>query len=80
MQLKAICGPGATVQWYNEHRAHTTLDGRTPNEIYFHRFPANRKPRFDASALLPGKKRPLWTQGPSDVANGLGLVAEHYFD
>jgi len=31
------------IGWYNEHRPHTTLKGTTPNEIYFKRFPANRK-------------------------------------
>ena len=35
----------ATVEWYNSHRAHSTLSGRTPDEVYYHKFPANRKPR-----------------------------------
>ena len=33
--------------WYNEHRPHTWLDGRTPNEVYFGRRPANRRPRIE---------------------------------
>ncbi len=27
--------------WYNEHRPHDTLGGRTPNEVFFSRPPAN---------------------------------------
>lgn len=38
---------------YNEHRPHTTLGGKTPNEVYFGRFPANRKPRFEPRARWP---------------------------
>ena len=35
------------VGWFNEHRPHTWLDGRTPNEVYFGRRPANRRPRIE---------------------------------
>lgn len=54
------------VGWYNEHRAHTTLNGRTPNEVYFRRFPANRKPRVEP--------RPKWARG-SPCASPQTLVA-----
>ena len=37
----------AAAEWYNEHRAHSWLRGRTPNEAYGRRFPANRRPRFE---------------------------------
>jgi hypothetical protein len=41
-------------EWYNESRPHTTLGGRTPNEVYRQeRRPANRAPRFE-----PREKRP----------------------
>jgi len=33
--------------WFNEHRPHTTLGGRTPNEVYFQRRPADRRPRVE---------------------------------
>ncbi|MDR1479463.1 MAG: integrase core domain-containing protein [Planctomycetaceae bacterium] len=33
--------------WYNEHRPHMTLNGRTPNEVYYHRHAANAKPRIE---------------------------------
>ncbi len=41
------------VGWYNEHRPHTSLKGATPNEIYFKRYPANRKPRIEPRAKWP---------------------------
>jgi len=41
--------------WYNQHRPHTTLGARTPNEVYFGRYAANRKPRFEP--------RPRWPRG-----------------
>ena len=39
--------------WYNEHHPHTTLKGCTPNERYFGRFPANRKPRIEPRSQWP---------------------------
>ena len=39
--------------WYNEHRPHTTLGGRTPEEVYSHQRPANRSPRFEPRAFWP---------------------------
>jgi transposase InsO family protein len=41
------------VEWYNEHRAHAWLGGRTPNEVYIGRFPANRKPRYEPRTRWP---------------------------
>ena len=43
----------ALVHWYNECRPHAALGGRTPNEVYHGRYPANRKPRFEARAAWP---------------------------
>ena len=37
----------AFIDWYNEYRPHTTLGGKTPEEVYHHRYPANRKPRIE---------------------------------
>jgi len=39
--------------WYNQHRPHTTLGGRTPDEVYFHQRAANQKPRFEPRARWP---------------------------
>lgn len=41
------------VGWYNEHRPHTTLGGRTPDEVYHRHFPAHRKPRFEPRSRWP---------------------------
>jgi transposase InsO family protein len=41
--------------WYNGDRAHTTLHGATPDEVYFARRPACRQPRFEP--------RPRWPRG-----------------
>ena len=47
------CEVQLTIGWYNEHRPHTTLRGRTPNEVYLKRFPANRRPRFELRECWP---------------------------
>ena len=41
------------IQWYNEHRPHDSLGGKTPNEVYEDRFPANRKPRMEPRVGWP---------------------------
>ena len=41
------------VGWYNEHRPHSTLDGKTPNEVYFGLRPANRRPRIEPRKRWP---------------------------
>lgn len=55
-----------SVVWlYSEHRPHTALGGRTRNEVYFHRFPAHRRPRCEP--------RPRWPRG-SPCARPWALV------
>jgi hypothetical protein len=41
------------VEWYNSFRPHTWLGGKTPNEVNFGQFPANRKPRHESRAQWP---------------------------
>jgi putative transposase len=41
------------IDWYNKHRPHTFLCGRTPNEVYFNRRPANRSPRLEPRERWP---------------------------
>jgi transposase InsO family protein len=33
------------LEWYNEHRPHTALGGRTPSEVYFHGILVTRPPQ-----------------------------------
>ena len=43
------------IEWYNEHRPHDTLGGKTPNEVYFSLPAANEQPRMEP--------RPRWPRG-----------------
>jgi hypothetical protein len=57
--------------WYNEHRAHTTLGGRTPNEVFSKCRPANRRPRIEPRGEWPrgspcAKPRTLVAGQPGD--------------
>ncbi|MEQ8790218.1 MAG: integrase core domain-containing protein [Pirellulaceae bacterium] len=45
------------IDWYNEHRPHATLGGRTPNEVYFGRKPANRRPRVEPRNRWPRRSK-----------------------
>ena len=44
---------GHYAEWYNEHRPHQWLNGRTPDEVYFNRPPANRAPRWEPRSRWP---------------------------
>ncbi len=39
--------------WFNHHRSHKGLGGRTPDEVYFERPPANEKRRFEPRRDYP---------------------------
>ncbi len=55
--------------WYNEYRPHTTLDGWTPNEVYFGRRPTNQRPRIEPRAHWPrpcARPRTLVAGEPGD--------------
>jgi putative transposase len=41
------------LDWYNQHRPHSTLAGKTPEEVYFQRLPGNRRPRFEPRVDWP---------------------------
>ena len=56
MRRELICH----LDWYNEHRPHDYLDGRTPNEVYHDRPAANETPRIEV--------RPYWPPGASCAA------------
>jgi hypothetical protein len=39
--------------WYNADRPHEALAARSPDEVYFHRRPACRSPRFEPRVRWP---------------------------
>jgi transposase InsO family protein len=41
------------VGWFNEARPHQGIGARTPNEVYFCRRPAHRRPRLEPRARYP---------------------------
>ena len=46
---------GCYSTWFNEHRPHTALGGRTPLEVYRGLSPANEAPRFEVRPRWPRK-------------------------
>jgi len=44
---------GLYFSWYARHRPHTRLRSATPDEVYFHRRPASRAPRFEPRPRWP---------------------------
>ena len=48
---------GCYVTWYNEHRPHTALGGRTPREVYLGLSPAHEVSRFEPRVRWPRESR-----------------------
>jgi len=44
---------GLWIDWHNHHRPHQALNGRTPDEVWFDRSPANEKPRLEPRRNWP---------------------------
>jgi transposase InsO family protein len=49
MRLEIAC----YIDWYNQHRPHSGLQGRTPCEVYKGKHPANQQPRFEPRSRWP---------------------------
>lgn len=52
------------IDWYNEHRPHTWLGGRTPNEVYHGLAPASKQPRFEPRPKWPKRSPCASPQAP----------------
>jgi putative transposase len=70
------------VAWYNAERPHSRFGTRTPDEVYFGKFPACRKPRFEPRERWPRRSR---CAGPQALVRGrpgavLELSVEHRGD
>ena len=48
---------GCYATWFNEHRPHEALGGRTPLEVYARASPANEAPRFEPRERWPSTAR-----------------------
>ena len=60
-------------RWYNEHRPHASLDGRTPRETLTGAPPPRQRARIEPRARYPIRSGP-----PVRRARGsLALVADH---
>ena len=53
--------------WHNGHRPNMALRGRTPDEVYFRRRPANEKPRHEPRRKYP---RDSWCASPQVPVKG----------
>jgi transposase InsO family protein len=67
------------VEWYNGHRPHSTLDARTPDEVYFHLPPACRAPRVEPRRRWPRGAPCAGPQAPVRGRRGqrLGLTVSY---
>ncbi len=70
----------AYVRWHNRHHPHTHLAGRTPDEVYFGRRPANEAPRLEPRLKYP---RDAWCASPQTSVRGrrgvcLALEVSHF--
>ncbi len=67
------------VAWYNGHRPHMSLNGRTPEDVYCRQRLANRQPRFEPR---PRRPRPSPCAQPVTLVKGrpgVGLEMEVIF-
>jgi len=61
------------VAWYNGCRPHATLFGRTPDEVYYERPPANEEPRYEPRRHWPRDSRCVDPQAPIKGRRGVRL-------
>jgi len=61
--------------WYNEHRPHTALGGKTPNEVFEGTVPATERPRFEPRRRYPLRTPPA-RAAPKAVRGKRGVVLQ----
>ena len=65
--------------WYNEHRPHQSLQGRTPNEVYEGRVAARDEPRLEVRRVQKGDDAAAEGVEPIDkTVPRLRLVVKHF--
>lgn len=65
---------GSYSTWFNEHRPHEALGGRTPLEVYTRAPPANERPRFEPRPHWPTRARCAAPNAPLKEPAGARLV------
>jgi len=65
------------VRWYNEHRPHRTLHGKTPNEVSEAQFPASEQPCIETRDRPTGESS---STAASHKVTGLRLIVMHFED
>ena len=63
---------GLYTTWYNAHRPHQGLGGRTPTEVYAGVRPANEAPRFEPRVRWP--RRSACASPPAQVRGKCGVT------
>ena len=64
------------VCWYNEHRPHTALEGKTPHEVYYRLFGKNKTVRFEPRSRWPVRSPCALPQAPIHGRPGTRLVLQ----
>ena len=64
------------VHWYNEHRPHATLDGKTPNEVYFSRLAANERPRLEPRDRLARNRKSTSRASPAIRSSSRSIASK----
>ena len=64
------------VCWYNEHRPHTALEGKTPHEVYCRLFGNNKTVRFEPRSRWPVSSHCASPQAPIQGRPGTRLVLQ----
>jgi putative transposase len=61
------------IAWYNGYRPHSRFEACTPNEVYYQRKPASRRPRFEPRRRWPRASPCAGPQAPVRGRRGIRL-------